>query len=316
MQTYRRVAREDRCQIVAFRKAGLNCSEIAKHLGFHKSTITREIKRNCDGRQRYGEGIAAHRRAMERFQRCRRRDHIQADFSAEICDKLLEGWSPEQISGRLKREKSDQQVSHQTIYRHIRKQNLPRFFLLRWGFKRRGFGREKARANSRPEGRRKTIDERPKAATERRQKGHWERDSFFVGNRKTFLVLVDRRSRLTLIRKAATLNAKKIAKLTMKMIAEAKAEAKTITNDNGSEFFEPTSVPIYFARARKPQQRGTVENAIGLARQYITRQMNINDLSIKEVQAIEDRLNFRPRKILDYKTPHEVFYRKKVALAV
>ncbi|WP_423811889.1 transposase, partial [Pseudomonas aeruginosa] len=92
----------------------------------------------------------------------------------------------------------------------------------------------------------------------------------------------------------------------------------TITNDNGSEFRgEPIKeVRVYHCDPMKPQQRGTVENTIGMLRRHITRQTDLETMTDADIKDIEDRMNLRPRKILGYMTPYEMFYKTKVALAV
>ena len=109
---------------------------------------------------------------------------------------------------------------------------------------------------------------------------------------------------------------KEVNKLTHTLITETGKKYHTITNDNGCEFKSNKHLTskVYFCEPLRPQQRGTVENTIGLIRQYINRRTDVSKWSRKKFKNIEEILNLRPRKVLDFKTPHEVYYNKNVAL--
>jgi IS30 family transposase len=314
MQKYQRVALEDRIEIQAYLLAGITSSEIARILGFNKSTITREIKRNKTNRTYIA--LEAQSRAKESFKTCKRKYKIKDKLKIFTTKKLELGWSPEQIAGRLKHEKSNFSISHQSVYRFIKRENLDKQRLLRLGYKRRGFGRIIQQKHCRNSDWKSRIQDRPEQANNRTETGHWERDLFFGANRRTVLILSDRKTRYTLLTKTNNFKSDEVARLTKNLIKDL--PVKTITNDNGSEFFDvkALSVPVYFCKALKPQQRGTVENTIGLLRQYIKRQTNLDQISDQKIKALEKRINMRPRKILDYKTPYEVFFNKTVALAM
>jgi IS30 family transposase len=129
------------------------------------------------------------------------------------------------------------------------------------------------------------------------------------------LVLVDRKSRFVALEKLQSAYAAEVVNKTKSILKRIKMNAYTITNDNGSEFrgCKETGYKVFYCTPHHPQERGTVENSIGLMRQYIKKDHQIDNIVISSV---ENKINLRPRKVLDYQTPYEVFYKKKVALAM
>ncbi len=310
MSKYRRVTFEDRCQIDALMQARWSIPKISSHLGFHRSTIYRELRRNF-GFNSY-KGSNAHQMARERYRRCRRPYKLKADKLDFVCEALVQGWSPDQISGRLRREKRTS-VSHECIYQLVDRHPPLRPLLRRQ--RSRGAGRI-AQQRSLKRGR-LNIRERPQAANLRERRGDWERDGMYGAKRKQLLVCTDRKTRYTKIGSPKDQTSKEFGLKTLELIEATGKKAFTITNDNGSEF-RGRALPIttYFCDPMKPQQRGTVENTIGLLRQWISRKTDLDRITDLELKKMEDRLNFRPRKCLNYRTPFEAFYNRKVALAI
>ena len=306
---YRRVTYEDRCQIQAFLQVKMSVAYISEKLGFHKSSIYRELRRN---KLRYAyEAKRAQLKAVTRFRRCRRRRKIAGELEGLILWKLFEDWSPKQISERVEHELG-QMVSHQTIYRYVKRKKAGLVFCLR-RYNKRGFARfTQGKRMIRGLG----IRARPSIANERKRIGDWERDCLFIGKRRKILVCTDRKSRYTKIDKLYEATAKGVSIATKHLLQSTGKKIYSITNDNGSEFNggPNMAVPVYYCDPLKPQQRGTVENTIGLIRQYLKRSTDFNQLTDETVQEIEDAINLRPRKCLDYRTPYEVFYGKSVAL--
>lgn len=308
MEKYSRVSYEIRCQISALLKTEISIPTIAKILCFNKSTIYREIKRNS-----YWNGYRAqnaNQLAKKRFKACKRKTKINGAVEKIVQSALKEGWSPEQIAGRIRLEKIEN-LSHETVYRYTRLN--PQFRpCLRW-FNRRGPGRYRQR-NERPSWF-NSIKNRPPIVDERSRVGDWERDTMYVKDRKTILVLTERKTRYTLLSKLENHQAREVAAKTSGLLLETGKKVFTVTNDNGGEFRFKVKEPykVYWCEPHKPQQRGTVENTIGTLRRYIKRDTDIKDINIEKMIKI---LNLKPRKVLDYQTPFEVFYNKKVALAV
>ncbi len=312
MPAYRRVTYEDRCQIFYYLARGISKSNISKKLGFHKSTISREIHRDT-GLKNYSFE-SAHQHSLRSKKRCRRKYLIKGKSTDIIKAWLRFGLSPEQISGRLKVE-SLLKVSTPTIYNYLnRLDDLSlKTHLRRYG--RRGGGRHAQRKGKRSQFR--SIWDRSKAVKSRFRRGDWERDGMYIADRKQLLVLNERKSRYVKIVHMGTGRPKEVTEMTNKIITKMPFKSYTMTNDNGPEFRDSQNVNIktYHCDIGKPQQRGTIENTIGLLREYISRKSNARELTNKEIKRIEDFINFRPRKCLDYKTPFEVLFKTKVALA-
>jgi len=312
MANYRRVTYEDRCQIQAFLQQEIEVSEIAGELEFHKSTIYREISRN--GKRKY-RAQRAQQRAKKRFARCRRGLIIGTCDHKLIMKLLTRQWSPQMISERLRLEGRNY-LSHQAIYDHIgRHWDELGPYLSR--YKRRGAGRHRQRY-SRLKAKYRSIHERPQGAKNRSRFGHWERDTMEGKGRKKDMLLVctERKSRFTKLGKTS-MHVKVNSKVTQKLIARIPIKTLSITNDRGAEFRDGPNmeVPVFYCTPQKPQQRGTVENTIGVLRRKLTRKTSLCQLSKKQIKALENQLNFRPMRCLDYRTPYEVLYGTTIALA-
>lgn len=311
MAKYRRVTYEDRCQIFLYRSIGISGSVIAHLLKLHKSTISRELRRNRDG-NKY-KSYEADILAQKRKQHCRRKKVITPDLSMKIWVFLEYGLSPEQIAGRLRLEKVFK-VSVETLYQHIHEQGIEYAqYLRRYG--KRGGGRTAQRRGN--ASRKRSIRERPSIVDSRIRLGDWERDGMYIYDRDQMLVLNERKSRFVSLSKMGKGKPKEVTKLTDQMLAKFPIASLTMTNDNGPEFRDSQNLSIktYHCDIGKPQQRGTIENTIGLLRQYLDRKVKQEDLTEGKLRQIENRLNFRPRKCLNYRTPFEIFFKTKVALA-
>lgn len=313
-QKYQRVSVEQRCQIMALLRTKIRVREISRQLGLHRATVYREIKRNQCSRgfysARFAQTLASWRRKSCRKGRC-----LEAVGLYELVARgLRSGLSPELIAGRTGR------VSHQTIYNELKSHHPElRGYLPRYG-KRRGRGRQGRRPSH---GKTKTADflriqDRPASANTRSRLGHWERDTMFVKDREMVLVVQERKSRYVRLEKINKHSYQDVPAQTRRLVQVGRQTPRSITNDNGTEFMEPTrvGVPVYFCDPYSPQQRGSIENVIGQIRRYLPRSMDFNDISDQVLRDIENRLNYRPKKCLGYLTPHEVIFKTRVALAI
>lgn len=320
MRTYTQLTREERYQIYMLIQAGHKQSEIAKLLGRHRATISRELWRNR-GMRGY-RPKQAHRMAF-----ARRMAKIRPRFSSPIWQQvellIQRDWSPEQISGRLMAEQGVR-ISHEYIYqyiyadkrtggdlhRHLRCQKKRR---KRYGaYDRRGVIPNRV-----------SIDERPVVVDERSRVGDWEGDTVIGKNHKGALVtLVERKSLYTVIggvarKTAAAVRAAIVAGLTLH-----KNRVHTLTYDNGKELAEheqiakALGVEIYFAHPYSSWERGLNENTNGLLRQYFPKGQELTAVAREEIEHVADRLNHRPRKTLGFRTPYEVFFSTKTPLTV
>lgn len=312
--SYRRVTSEDRLRIKDGLDAGLSKAELADKLGFHKSTIGREITRNTGGRgyrPRQAQHFAEDRESSK---------HGPYKMNPVIIETIIERlelrWSPEQISNRMRIEGQDY-VSAESIYKFIFEDRQKGGDL--WRYLRRSNRRRKPRfptenrrgiiQNARP------ISERSKKANKRKKLGHWERDTMLGKDRRTaVLVITDRKSRFNKFRK---LNRRLAPKVTKETMAALKGlPVRSITNDRGQEFADhercakKMRIKIYFCDAYSSFQRGTNENRIGILRQYFPKKTDITSLTNRELKKIEFEINNRPMKCLDWFTPYEVMMEK------
>ena len=312
MQRYRRISRDERCQIFAYLQSGRSVSDIAELLNFHRSSIYRELSRNH--RKNY-DPSRAQKRAEDCILRCRRRRLLspQSKWLRPVVRLLENGLAPDQIAGRIKLEKLSS-LSHQTIYNEIYKHRPDlKIYLHRFG-KKSGRGRGHRRKRLKPWVR--SIHDRPKHILKREELGHWERDTMFGSDRKTLLVCLERKSRFVLIDKVKEPYRNQLTRQTFSLFGRANAKVLTLTNDNGNEFMDADKIeiPVYYCDPHSPHQKGSVENTIGLLRRDIKRTTDITRLSRKDLLKLQNKLNHRPRKCLAYRTPYEVMYGKTVAL--
>lgn len=316
---YRQLTLEQRYQIHALRANGNSNGQIAKTLKVHRSTIGRELKRNFIPNG-YRPGFAQKLAMNRRIKAGKGRLKIKGELKRLIESKLRYAWSPEQISGRLKKELSIS-ISAESIYRHIvrdmRAGGKLRYALRLYRSRRRRYTGYQRRLNPRDD--RKSIDLRPESANARKRIGHWERD-LVEGKRgkPSLLTIIDRRSRYALIRKIKSKTSVEVSCATK--AALRKKPHKTITNDNGVEFSDPLDLEkklktnIYFCRPYASWQRGSIENLNGLIRQYFPKKTDFSGVTANTIQLLQNTLNCRPRKTLNFLTPHEVFHKKKTSL--
>lgn len=313
--TYVQVTSQERHVIAALRREGLNQAEVAESLGRHRSTISREVRRNrCETDGRY-RAEKADRRARMRRTRSRRNKRFGEEELAEVERWLRTDWSPEQVSGALARERR-MWISHETIYRHV------------WRDKRSG-GTLHTHLRCSPKKRRKRygaydsrgrlagkrhISERPAGAHNRSRVGHWEMDTVIgSSDQHCVLTLVERKTGYVLIGKLRSRSVEEVNCEAIRLIGSTGRPVRTITADNGTEFHgyevieEATGVTVYFATPHHSWERGTNENTNGLIRQYVPKRKSMAQLTQRDCDRIARQLNTRPRKRLGYRTPEECY---------
>lgn len=312
MSGYTQLTREQRYQIEALLKAEHTQAEIADVLGCHKCTISREIARNT--------GLRGYRpKQAQRFCQQRRDAKVQPRVPTErwarVEQLLREDWSPEQISGWL-RVNHGVTVSHEWIYQYVyndKRQGGDLHKHLRCQKKRRKrYGSYDRRGELAG---RVSIDERPQAVDERSRIGDWELD-LIIGqaHQGALITATERVSRLTLIAKAASKEAKLVQTRIVGLLEPVRRRVKTMTSDNGREFSGHQAIAkqlkakFFFAHPYASWQRGLNENTNGLIRQYLPKGTDFTCVDDAQAQAIADKLNNRPRKCLGFKTPNQVFF--------
>lgn len=317
-KSYRQLHREERDKIAIWRAEGCALRVIAERLGRSHSTVIRELRRNAALMHTgYYLPSKADERAITRKRMAGLRSKMQDPTLRDyVVTHLQRGWSPELIAGRLPKEYPGRSLSHETIYRYIYdeapllRRYLPRKHRTRW---KKGHSRKHHRLHI-PH--RVPISERAPQVNQRLRFGHWESDSMEgLRREKTALnVLVERKSRLTRITKmrdrtaASTRHA-----LTKQLLSVAPRARRSITYDNGHENTEHVKVNhaftmrSYFCEPYRSWEKGTVEHTIGLIRRFIPKGRHLTMVSSHYIARIEDLLNHRPRKCLDFATPAEVF---------
>lgn len=308
--SYKQLTREQRYQIKALLKTGQSKPEIAAVVGVDRSTIYREIKRNR-GQRGYRPKQAHHKALARRKSKAKRR--IRPQDWQQVEEKLREDWSPEQISGRLK--ETGLAISAEWIYLHVyadKRAGGDLWKHLRQQKKRRKRMSGRDRRGKIPN--RVGIEERPEIVEQRKRLGDWEGDTIIgKGHRGAVLTLVDRKSGYLLLGGLPQRTAERVAQQATRLLGSVPHQ-ETLTLDNGKEFAKheqittQTGIEIYFARPYASWERGSNENTNGLIRQYLPKERRLDDLEDQELQAIMAALNHRPRKRLDFRTPHEVFY--------
>ena len=311
MTAYTQLTQEQRYQISAMKKIGSSQKEIAEEIGVNKGTISREVRRNA-GERGY-RPKQAHEKAMER--RPKAKAQIGAAVWEVVEEKLRQDWSPEQVSGWLKRA-GRPSLSPEWIYQHILADKLAGGDLyshLRCHKKRRKRYGSYDRRGKLPN--RVSIEERPELVEQRERLGDWEVDTLVgKGHRGALVSLVERKSRYTLLEPVERRQADLVRQASISLLLPFVDRVHTITGDNGKEFAEHRQIAetlkavFYFAHPYSAWERGTNENTNGLVRQYFPKNTNFSKVTNAKALSAADKLNHRPRKCLAFRTPFEVFF--------
>ena len=321
MRTYTQLTQEQRYQIWVLMKIGENQTEIAQQLHVHKSTISRELTRNI-GLRGYRPRQAHQLTLFHRKNKARHQ--IDSATWSLIEQQLRNEWSPEQIRGCLKQLKG-RMVSHECIYQHILKDkrqggNLYRYLRCQKQRKKR-YGTYSRRGQI-PN--RVSIDQRPAIVESKSRIGDWEIDTIIgKGNRQALVSLTERKSRLLRLGKVSFKSAECVTQAVIGLLKPLADRVHTLTSDNGKEFAQHQKISValnaqfYFAHPYSSWERGLNENTNGLIRQYFPKNTDFRTLTPEDFQKVMDKLNNRPRKSLDFKTPNQVFFNHNhfVALA-
>ena len=313
--SYHQITPTERYTLATLRKQvpALSLSEIARTMGRHPSTICREIRRNSSRYDRAYRPSVAQEKTNGRRSRSRRGSQFDRKAWALIKALLRERLSPEQISGRLALQ-GTLKISHETIYRHIRKDKrrggeLYRLLRQPARYRKRYGGQEK---RGRLTGKRH-ISERPAAVERRKQIGHWEMDTIVSPDGSDCVVsLVERVTGCLLLGKLRSRTVAALNHRVIQLIRRHRPLFKTITVDNGTEFHgyreieRATGTTFYFATPYHSWERGTNENTNGLIRQYIPKRSSMKALNQAKCTSIARSLNNRPRKRHSFHSPIEI----------
>lgn len=312
---------QERYVITHLHQAGYSDAMIARHLGRHRATVGRELRRNRDvfGVYHYDP---AQRLAGERRSVAGRRYKLDGPsaLGRYVRQKLRQHWSPQQISGRLERDHPrdpTMRITHETIYRFVYRAYQHGE---RWHERlRRRHKRRRARCVGQRDARgripgRVGIEHRPAAANGRRRFGDWESDTV-EGAKGTGLLLthVERKSRYTRLGKLPDKKAATLSAVTCAVMKDLPGKLRrTMTPDNGKEFADFAAIErglelkVYFANPHAPWERGANENTNGLLRDFFPKGADFRKITHARLAHVQQMLNNRPRKCLDYRTPIEV----------
>ena len=305
---------DERYEIYRLHQANTSLRQIGRLMGRDVSTISRELERNTLPCGDY-KPASADRIAMSRRRRLSRIERLRL-LQIYINDRLAMGWSPEQIAGRLRLERSEHTVGVETIYRYIYRWRMRSEKL--WRFLPRAKasrGRRYFKRRRDPLQGRRSIRERPVSVGLRHEFGHWEGDLMqFRTQRGNLLTVCERKTRFTL---TAPLKTKTAAETGMALINVLnrlpQAARKTVTFDNGGEFYDHKKLEAvlkletYFCDPHAPWQRGTIENTNGILRRDMPRKTDITNYTARDIGEITWAVNSTPRKCLGFKTPAEAF---------
>ena len=312
---YKQLTSEQRYTISVLLQNGMKQKDIAKAINVSPSTVSREIRRNSGIRGHYNWETAQANAVRTKRKKPGNRS-VDKDVMEEAKRLLVtEQWSPEQISGALAND--GKYICHETIYRMIRKDKAE-------GGKLYQHCRHRLKHRARPVGGRRisianrtSISERPAEADGKRF-GDFEMDTIVGrGNHGAIVTLIERSTNMLFMRKLKKgKNAIELARTVIHLLSPFKGHVKSITTDNGTEFAchemigKSLGVNIYFADPYSSWQKGGIENANGLIRQYVPKSETFEHVSHQQITKCSRKINMRPRKKLGFKTPYECFYEK------
>ena len=311
---YKHLTREQRYVIYLGKQEGRSQSAIARQIGVDKSTVSRELKRNSNRFGKYG-WVAADERANDRKGHLPGNRALPGGVIREAMRLLREeDWSPRQISGYLDRKGF--KISHESIYARIRADesgDLRSHCRHRLRYRRHKKVARKTKVRNIPD--RVSIHERPIEADGSRF-GDFEMDTIIgKDNAGAIVTITERKTNYLMMRRlTAGKNAEELAKNVVAMLLPYKHFLRTITTDNGSEFADhdfiskKLGVPIFFADPYSSWQKGAIENANKLIRQYIPKNTVFSSLEDDFIKAVQFKINDRPRAKLNFLSPKKLFF--------
>ena|SRR3989344_3716094 len=312
-----RLTAYDRERIEHWVRLGLGVREIARRVGRDHSVVSRELDRNRSPHFAYEASKAEYFSTRRAKKTNKRKLFKSAALRDYVVGKLHLGWSPEQIAGRIKAEKPAElvglEVSYEAIYQFIYEEEPWLYHRLRRKKPVRRYQRARQPQQLKiPE--RISIHARPELINNRSQIGHFESDTVVGRGHKGYLsVQYERAIQLVRISSLRGLKAEQTTEALRQTVESLPPGfVRSITFDNGTENTKHTkikqeyNIPTYFCDPAAPYQKGGVENVNGLIRQYFPKWRDLSSLTDQEIQKIQERINNRPRKKLNYQTPNEM----------
>lgn len=311
----------ERQKIEYYLRLKLKKRAIARKLKRDHSIIVREIGRNAKIGEKYQASVAQEKADKKAKKTNKSKLDKDDELKRYVVARMKNGWSPEQIAGRLKerppKSMQEKYINYESIYQYIYKESGENKYLFNY--------LRKARKNRRKKHARKpqkntiiervSIDLRPDIINERKEYGHWESDSMIFSKQMAALnVQYERKSQLVAMRKLKNKSAEETeTAIAINIESLPNSFMKSATFDNGSEnakhyrLKKIFGIETYFCDPYASWQKGGVENINGLIRQYLPRKTNLATMTDSEIKEIQESLNNRPRKSLNYLTPNEIF---------
>jgi len=315
---HKKLSLEERERIAVFKASGKSLREIAVLLGRHHSSLSRELRRNKSRifRSRGYWPAQAQMKAQKRKSKASRKPRLRnPQVRNYVVEKLKKFWSPELIAGRIRLDFPDLRISHEAIYQFIYEDAWELFPFLARKHKRRRlrFNHKKPTHLAIPH--RTFIAKRPEAINQRLEFGHWEGDSMVSrANTVSLHALLERKSRYLKLTKILRNSSDCVRNAVIRKLSPLKISARrSITYDNGSENSDHREINqkletrSYFCNPYHSWEKGSVENAIGLVRRFIPKKTDLEKIPSTEISQIQNLINNRPKKCLNYQTPKEVY---------
>jgi IS30 family transposase len=313
---YKHLSMEERYAIAAMRGQRVPMAQIAGTLGRHRSTMYREVRRNCSAHDGFYRATHSVQKASARKRRSRRNLRYGTAQMAGIEERLRLDWSPEQIVGSLRRQ-GQEVMSHETIYRHIWRDKAAGGTLwchLRGARKQRRKRYGAYDSRGRLAGKR-MIEQRPAIVNRRRRIGDWEIDTVHGRGKACLVTIVERRSGRVRLGPIPRATMEHTLQKTVELLQAEPHPVRTITADNGTEFHNYQELEhtldtmVYFATPHHAWERGSNENCNGLIRQYFPKRTNLSRVTQEQCNQIAQRLNDRPRLRHGFKTPDDIYFK-------
>ena len=327
-KNYTQLSLEQRYQIEALIKAGIKQNMIADQLGVNASTISRELGRNTAKRGRTsGEYLAnnAHRKTLVRHQQKAKQIKFTDDMKSMVVKRLkVDKWSPEFISADGKKT-GECMVSHECIYTWIwtcKQTNLRKNQEFKKLYEHLKHGKRRRKRGKRRDSRgliknRIPIEKRPKIVSKRKRLGDVEVDLMMGKDHKgAVLVMTDRATLHTKLKKLKSKSSKIVKRVLIDCLSHNLYPIKTLTFDNDQAFSSHEEIAkalcskAYFTRPYTSQDKGTVENRIGILRRFFPKKTDLTFVSHADIRAVEKKLNNRPVRKFNYLTPNQVLLKK------
>jgi IS30 family transposase len=314
---YKHLTMEQRCQISALFKRNFSLKDIASDLSISPSTVSRELSRYCNKNGEYNYKIANSKAIKKRHISSCNHLKIKGKLRRIIINLLKLDWSPVQVAGRILRDFKIR-ISATAIYNFITADRMhggKLFLMLRHKGKRRRYYNPKQAGRSLIPNR-TDISLRDPIVDTKSRVGDWEADTIVGKDHKGGLIsLVERFSKFTILIHIKSFHSDNVATLILQALAKYKAKVLTITFDNGLEFASHhiitkamPHVKVFFAKPYASWQRGLNEHTNGLVRQYFPKGCKLDMINPSSLIFAQNRINFRPRNVLKFKSPEEVFF--------